>query len=151
MVNYLNEEEEQSFRQEEAAPCHLIATVNDYIAEKDSQFCTNEDISYMLPTDYLMNEMELQWDGAYGYSTSGEKVIYMAENNAMFIKKKYLQSFLAKKNLDIVWTVLGEKQKITENGDLPGSAEFSYTYSVDDTEELWRNHEVYETREPIYR
>ena len=80
MVNYLNEEEEQSFRQEEAAPCHLIATVNDYIAEKDSQFCTNEDISYMLPTDYLMNEMELQWDGAYGYSTSGEKVIYMAEN-----------------------------------------------------------------------
>ena len=71
--------------------------------------------------------------------------------NSMFIKKKYLQSFLAKKNLDIVWTVLGEKQKITENGDLPGSAEFSYTYSVDDTEELWRNHEVYETREPIYR
>lgn len=151
VVNYLGEEEEQSFRHEKPAPCYLIATVNDYIAEKDSQFCTNEDISYMLPADYLMDEMELQWDGAYGYSTSGEKVIYMAENNAMFIKKKYLQSFLAKKNLDIVWTVLGEKQKITENSDFPGSAEFSYTYRMDDIGNPIRNHEVYETREPIYR
>lgn len=49
MVNYLGEEEEQNFRQEKPAPCYLIATVNDYIAEKDSPFCTNEDISYMLP------------------------------------------------------------------------------------------------------
>lgn len=111
MVNYLGEEEEQSFRQEKPAPCYLIETVNDYIAEKDSQFCTNEDISYMLPSVYLMEEM----------------------------------------NLDIAWTVLGEKQKITGHADFPGMAEFSYTYCLDDSEKVIRNHEFCQIRNPFRR
>ena len=38
MVNYLGQEEEQDFRQENPAPCYLITTANDYTAEKDSPF-----------------------------------------------------------------------------------------------------------------
>lgn len=151
MVNYLGEEEEQSFRQEKPAPCYLIATVNDYIAEKDSQFCTNEDISYMLPSVYLMEEMNLEWDGKYGYSAGGEKVIYMGDHDAMYIKKQYLLAFLEEHNLDIAWTVLGEKQKITEHADFPGMGEFSYIYCLDDSEKVIRNHEFCQIRSPFRR
>lgn len=151
MVNYLGEEEEQNFRQEKPAPCYLIATVNDYIAEKDSPFCTNEDISYMLPAVYLMEEMNLQWDGEYAYSAGGEKVIHMGDHDAMYIKKQYLLAFLEEHNLDIVWTVLGEKQKITEHTDFSGMAEFSYTYCLDDSEKLIRNHEFSQIRKPFRR
>lgn len=104
MVNYLGEEEEQNFRQEKPAPCYLIATVNDYIAEKDSPFCTNEDISYMLPAVYLMEEMNLQWDGEYAYSAGGEKVIHMGDHDAMYIKKQYLLAFLE----DTIWILYGQ-------------------------------------------
>ena len=38
MINYLGQEEEQDFRQENPAPCPLITTANDYTAEKDSHF-----------------------------------------------------------------------------------------------------------------
>lgn len=62
MVNYLGQEEEQSFRQEKPAPCHLITTVNDYTAEKDSPFCADEFNSYMFPSKYMFEKMNLVWN-----------------------------------------------------------------------------------------
>ena len=58
---------------------------------------------------------------------------------------------LIKQNeLDIVWTVLGEKQKITGGfgRDFPGRAEFSYTYYLNEKKEVSRNHEVYNIMKP---
>lgn len=149
MVNYLGQEEEQDFRQENPAPCYLITTANDYTAEKDSPFCTNEESSYMFPSKFLMEQMNLTWDGSFGYAANGSIVIVNGQNNALFIKKKFLLEFIEENELDVVWTVLGEKQKITGGfgRDFPGRAEFSYTYYINEKEEVSRNHKVYNIME----
>ena len=46
---------------------------NDYTAEKDSPFCTNEDSSYMFPSKYLMDQMNLTWNSSFVYVANGRK------------------------------------------------------------------------------
>lgn len=149
MVNYLGQEEEEDFQQENPTPCSLITTAIDYTAEKESPFCTDEESSYMFPSKYLMEQMNLTWNGSFGYVANGKTVIVNGKNNAMFIKKNFLLEFIEKNKLDVVWTVLGEKQKITGifGRDFPGRAEFSYTYYMNEKEELSRNHEIYNIME----
>ena len=72
--------------------------------KKIHRFAPNEDISYMLPAVYLMEEMNLQWDGEYAYSAGGEKVIHMGDHHAMYIKKQYLLAFLE----DTIWILYGQ-------------------------------------------
>ncbi len=128
----------------------MITTVNDYIGEKDSPFCTNGESSYKFPSKFLFEKMNLSWDGSFGYDVNGRKVIINGCNNAIYINKRFLIEFLEQNNLDVVWTVLGEKQKIT--GDLvrnfPGKSEFSYTYYLDNTFNICRNHEVFNSIKP---
>ena len=145
MVNYLGQENEQDFRQEAPAPCYLITTAIDYTAEKDSPFCTNEESSYMFPSKYLMDQMNLTWNGSFGYVANGSTVIVNGQNNALYIKKSFLLEFIKRNELDVVWTVLGEKEKITGGfgRDFPGRAEFSYTYYLNEKDEVSQNHKVY--------
>ncbi len=150
MVNYLAQEEEQDFRKEEQAPCYLITTVNDYVAEKDSPFCLNESNSYMFPSKYLFEKMKLVWNGAFGYDSNGENVIINGKNDTIFINRHFLNHFLVENNLEIVWTVLGEKQKIKSGfgREFPGRSEFSYSYYLDEDEELVQNHKIYNVVNP---
>lgn len=148
MVNYLSGDEKQDFRQEKAAPCYLYTTANDYIPEKDSPFCGSETGSYMLPGKILWEKMNLVWNGATGYISNGKTVIYNSKN-AIFIHKEFFQDFLLHNNLGAVWTILGEKQKITGGfgRDFPGYSEFSYTYFIDDNASIVKNHEFYNIME----
>lgn len=150
MGNYLSQEEEQDFRQESPAPCYLITTVNDYTAEKDSPFCANEDGSYMFPSKYLLEKMNLAWNGSFGYNVNGRTVVINGQNNTIYINKRFLIDFLNQNELDIVWTVLGEKQKITGGfgRDFPGRGEFSFTFYLDDKYEVCCNHKVYNIIKP---
>lgn len=150
MVNYLGQDEEQDFRQESPAPCYLITTANDYTAEKDSPFCTNEESSYIFPSKYLIEKMNLSWNGSFGYAVNGCTVIVNGQNNALYIKKSFLLDFMKQNGLDVVWTVLGEKQKITGGfgHDFPGRGEFSYTYYLDDKYEVSCNHKLYNVIKP---
>ena len=52
---------------------------------------------------------------------------------------------MERNKLDVVWTVLREKKKIIDSfGDgFPGRSEFSYTYYINEKDELSRNHKVY--------
>lgn len=150
MVNYLGQEEEQSFGHEKPAPCHLITTVNDYNAEKDSPFCVGEFNSYMFPSKYLFDEMNLVWNGTFGYDVNGQTVIFNGRNNTIFIEKMFLLNFLNENNLEIIWTILGEKQKITGGfgREFPGRSEFSYTYYLDEEATLIQNHKIYNVANP---
>ena len=150
MVNYLGQEEEQDFRQESPAPCNLVTTVNDYSAEKDSQFCMNEDSSYMFPSKYLFEKMNLSWNGSFGYEVNGLTVIINGHDDTIYINKRFLIDFLHQNELDIVWTVLGEKQKIMGGfgRNFPGRGEFSYTYYLNNEYELCCNHKLYNVIEP---
>lgn len=150
MVNYLGQEEEQSFWQESPAPCYLITTVNDYISEKDSPFCVEKTSSYMFPAKYLFEKMKLSWNSAFGYDSDGKTVIYNGQNNTIYINKQFLNDFLEKNELDIVWTILGEKQKILGGfgRDFPGRSEFSYSYYLNDNGLVTKNHELYKIVNP---
>ena len=136
--------------EETPPPCKLIVTANDYLNEKDSPFCTYEDISYMLPSKYLIKKMNLKWDGGYGFEVDGNTVIANFTDNSLCINKRFLLDFLEKNNLDIVWTVLGEKQIMTGRfgNDYLGRAEFSYTYNFNEDTELSKNHVVYKVVKP---
>ena len=57
-----------------------------------------------------------------------------------------MKEFLEENALDVVWTVLGEKQKITGGMDFPGRSEFSYSYFVNDDEIITKNHELFNVR-----
>lgn len=151
IANYYKEESEQDFGQEKPAPCHLISTVTEYNNEKDSEFCTNEHSLYMLPSKYLFEHMNLVWDGKFGYYVDGKIVIVTGNDTTIFIDKEFLINFLNKNNLDIVWTILGEKQKMTGliGKNHPGRSEFSYTYYINEKSSPVKNHEVYNIRKPI--
>lgn len=145
MINYLGQEEEQDFRQETPAPCHLITTVNDFIMEKDSAFCVSEKSSYMFPSKYLFEKMNLKWNGSFGYTAKEDTVIINGQNDTLYIKKSFFLEFIEKNGLDVVWTVLGEKQQIPGGlgSDFPGRTEFSYTYYLNEDNNLNKNHKVF--------
>lgn len=151
MVNYLGQDDqdnEQYFIQNKPAPCYLITTINDYNTEKDSIFFKNE--RYMVPSKYLFEHMNLVWNGAFGYSVNGKTVIFNGKNNTIFIDKEFLINFLNQNNLEIIWTILGEKQKITGliGRNFPGRSEFSYTYYMNNNDLLIQNHKLYNIIEP---
>lgn len=151
MINYLRQEDKQNFRQEPPAPCYLYTTVNDYTPEKDSPFCADErDSSYMFPSKFLFEEMNLIWNGSYGYSSKGKTIIYIGKNNGIYINKCFLKEFLEDNALDIIWTVLGEKQKITGEfgSEFPGRGEFSYSYFINNDGIITKNHEFLNVLKP---
>lgn len=69
ITQYLREmQEEQSFRGNSPAPCHIIPTVNDYNNEKDSEFCPSSIAGkFMFPCKDLFEVLDLKWDGKNGF------------------------------------------------------------------------------------
>lgn len=152
MVEYLREmEEEQHFRGHKAAPCYIDPTANDYNNEKDSEFCPSEIAGkFIFPCKKLFEGLGLKWDGKNAFMSKGKPAIYLSEgrDSAIYIDKKILAQYLEQTGQEIVWTVLGEKQKLGDIGfrNFPGRSEFSYSYSLNEGK-IVRNHEVFNTLE----
>lgn len=155
ITQYLREmQEEQSFRGNSPAPCHIIPTVNDYNNEKDSEFCPSSIAGkFMFPCKDLFEVLDLKWDGKNGFCAKEKPVVYLSEgaDSALYIDKDLLIDYLERSGQEIVWTVLGEKQKIGGMGfrDFPGRSEFSYSYYWDNGQ-IKRNHEVFHVRKAQY-
>ncbi len=153
IIQYLREmEEEQNFRGNSPAPCYIDPTVNEYNNEKDSEFCPSKIAGkFMFPCKDLYETLDLNWDGKNGFWSKGKPVIYLSESadEALYIDKEVLTDYLERSEQDIVWTILGEKQKLSGMGfqDFPGRSEFSYSYYLDQ-EKIKMNHEVYHVRKP---
>lgn len=153
IIQYLKEmEEDQSFRGNTPAPCYIDPTVNEYNNEKDSEFCPSEIAGkFMFPCKDLFEVLDLKWDGKNGFWSKEKPVAYLSEgeDKALYIDKKVLMDYLEQSEQDIVWTILGEKQKLGSMGlrDFPGRSEFSYSYYWDQ-EQVKENHEVYNVHKP---
>ena len=104
----------------------------------------------MFPSKYLIEKMNLSWNSSFGYDVNGRTVIVNGQNDTLYINKSFLIDFMKQNELDVVWTVLGEKQKITGGfgRDFPGRGEFSYTYYLDDKHKMSCNHKVYNIMRP---
>lgn len=152
IINYFSQDDYLDYRGQTPPPCNLIPTVNDYITENDSPFCNiNDKNFYMFPAKMLFDMMKLSWNGLFGYNSGDKTVILNADNHTIFVKKVFFVDFLKQNNLDVVWTVLGGKQKLggTLLGhDHPGSCTFSFSYSLEENNKPKLNHKLKEIFKP---
>ncbi|MFV0330452.1 MAG: hypothetical protein ACK5KL_11640 [Dysgonomonas sp.] len=67
--------------------------------------------SYRIPTQYIFDNMGLQYAPIDGdlKNKSGEIIATNCNPNGLMIKEKEFLEFLQKHDLDIIWTLLGEK------------------------------------------
>ncbi len=75
--------------------------------------------SYKIPCKYIFEGMNLQYAPIDGHlkNRQGETIVINNNPKGVLIKKSELTQFLGSKNLDIIWTILGEKFSYTDNRD----------------------------------
>ena len=56
-----------------------------------------------------------KWHNYTEISKQGEIVVVNPDHNGILIRKDYFLQFLTKNNLDVIWTILGEKNAIEGN------------------------------------
>lgn len=115
---------DDKFKKENTVP--VVVTDDNYINEFTLDCSRDEGISLMIPSKFLVEEMNLKHtnlDGRF-YSQDEKLVIYatsVSEKNnpsALIANKEYLIDFLKRNNYAIFWTLLGEKRLI--GGDSSG-------------------------------
>lgn len=72
--------------------------------EKDSAFCVSEKSSYMFPSKYLFEKMNLKWNGSFGYTAKKDTVIINGQNDTLYIKKSFFLEFIEKNG----WMLYGQ-------------------------------------------
>lgn len=67
--------------------------------------------SYNIPCKYIFEKMQLQYAPIDGNlkNINGEVIVVNSKRRSVLIRKKDLLQFLEDNNLDIIWTLLGEK------------------------------------------
>ena len=73
--------------------------------------------SYNIPCKYIFEGMKLQYAPVDGNlrNTNGETIVINSNPRSVLIRKKDLTQFLEEHNLDIIWTLLGEKMSFDSN------------------------------------
>lgn len=104
--------------------------------EKDK---SGANIAYNIPCKSIFDGMDLQYsklDGDF-LNSSGKLMATNINPKGVLIKKKEFVDFLSKNNLEIFWTVLGEKQAFSSLGGDNGKnyfMEYSGLYFMEDLE-----------------
>lgn len=124
-------------------PCEVLIPTINYLAEQHGYDCSIDDsIRITLPSEKVVNEMELQWNGCEYkfYNNTGEIVALgpsLFENapSALLVRKQDLLNFLEKNDYDIIWTLLGEKGVLQSFGSsVPGRLDISGAYKIQNNE-----------------
>jgi hypothetical protein len=120
----------------------VLVTVDEYTWERGYDCSIEESISIDYPAKFLFDLLKLRFsksDEAFIDPNGQIVAINMSVRNnigphGLLIKKGYLLKTLDENKLDIVWTVLGEKQPRFDYGrDVPDFLEFSGSYSIENT------------------
>jgi len=101
----------------------IIIPTEEYTWGKDVDFSINESFNFIIPSKYLFEGMKMKYsdkDGEY-LDQNNNLICYnpSVEYNTkqyLLIRKEPLQKFLQENDLEIFWTLLGEKQIL--GGDL---------------------------------
>ncbi|WP_421873977.1 AVAST type 2 anti-phage system protein Avs2 [Marinoscillum sp.] len=93
----------------------VIVTTSDAVGEMSDDKSGTHFI-YDMPCEMIFKEMGLQYsqrDGEF-HDANGELVVLNPNRNQVLIKKQPFLNYLKSKNLKIIWTLLGEKNFISE-------------------------------------
>jgi hypothetical protein len=118
-------------------PYPVVVTTTQYSFSSSFDCSTDETISALIPSAWLMKKMELRWSGEYlKFRNSNNEVVAfnpldeLSPDNFLISKNKVV-NFLKENNLDIIWTVLGERQLIGGNhNEWHGRLELSGVYRL---------------------
>ena len=118
-------------------PYPVVVTTTEYSFSSSFDCSTDETISALIPSAWLMKKMELRWSGEYfKFRNSNNEVVAFNPLDELspanfLISKDKLVNFLTENNLDIIWTVLGERQLIGGNhNERHGRLELSGVYRL---------------------
>jgi len=117
-------------------------TARGYLWEEEFDYSKRETISFLKPCLSIYEGMSLSYGEREGefINNSGEVVCFEAKvyNNSksyLLIKKEPFYKYLEENDLEIFWSVLGEKQVVGGNSDrFTGRLEFSGAYFFDGAE-----------------
>ena len=96
-------------------PCQMIPTSNSLSVSYEYNAYEEESISIHLPARCFFDDHSLRWNRASGYLSADGQLRFFDPSvvepgpSALLVDSDFLQDFLSKHNLSIVWTVLGEK------------------------------------------
>ncbi|MBE9215044.1 ATP-binding protein [Plectonema cf. radiosum LEGE 06105] len=105
---------------QETLPYQVVVTTTQYLREISTFDCSIDDtISALMPSAWLIKNMGLRWSGGkFSFVDAANEIVTFnpsveeAGPSACVISKEKLNRFLAENQLEIIWTVLGERMLI---------------------------------------
>lgn len=93
---------------------------------------------YKMPCQIIFDGLNLQYDKKDGNfnDKNGELIVININDDGVLIKKDRLDDFLKSKNLEIIWTILGEKSSTNLSFENNHFAHISGVYHLDEKKEL---------------
>jgi len=97
----------------------ILPTSNTLLYEKIRDESINESLSIEVPAREFFLKADLVWDGIGSYLINNSIVFtfpsaYEPGHYSLLVEKSFMEDFLAKENLVLVWTILSEKQIVQE-------------------------------------
>jgi len=95
-------------------PVPVHETAEDYVWERNHS--GEESTQVLLPTDLLIHELNLEWQGEVGKHYHNNELAVVDPSgwcrgpSALLIRRDVLLTLLQRGDYDIVWTLLGEQQ-----------------------------------------
>ncbi|MCW5318355.1 ATP-binding protein [Nostoc sp. KVJ3] len=126
---------------EDDLPGASVVTTTEYLREISTFDCSIDGtISALMPSAWLIKNMGIRWSGGrFNFVDSVNELVAFnplveeAGSSACLISKEKLIRFLAENGLDIIWTVLGERQLIGGNHqEWHGRLELSGVYHLNE-------------------
>lgn len=100
-------------------PCSVCVTIDEYRHEDGYDCSIEETVGLKTPSRWMMEKMGLKWRGDEGkyYDQFGNLVcldptVSVEGPSTLLVRKDKFMEFLDKNNLEVVWTLLGEKALI---------------------------------------
>jgi len=119
-------------------PKEVLVTAEEYLKELGTRdYSIDETINIYLPCKWLIENMNLKWKGIEGnfYDNKDNLIAFdpsvrTTGPGALLINKDALIKFLNDNNLDILWTIIGEKNIVGEYKHFVGRLEISGVYKI---------------------
>ena len=124
----------------ERVPAPILPSIEKYSCPGGGYDCSvQESININLPTKLIVDGMQLSWNGCEGkfFDLAGELIAFDPSISevgprSLLIRKDAFCAFLKKNGYSMFWTLLGQKQVLSDSPDWQGDLEISGTYRLDD-------------------
>lgn len=124
----------------ERVPAPILPAIEKYSCPGGGYDCSvQESININLPAKLIVDGLQLKWNGCEGkfFDSAGQLIAFdpsISESgpSSLLIRKEVFCAFLKKNGYAMFWTLLGQKQVLSDSPGWEGDLEISGTYRLDD-------------------